>query len=31
MRNPAFCILENKGADQARGNHAADQHLSFAT
>ena len=25
MRNPAFCICENKGADQPRGERAADQ------
>ena len=31
MRNPAFCICENKGADQLRGNPAADQRLVFAT
>ena len=29
MRIPAFCISENKGTDQLRGNHAADQHLCF--
>ena len=29
MRNPAFCICENKGADQLRGNHEADQRLCF--
>ena len=29
MRNPAFCICENKGADQMCGNCAADQSLSF--
>ena len=27
MRKHAFCICENKGADQLRGNHAANQHL----
>ena len=26
---PAFCICENKGADQLRGNSAADQRLCF--
>ena len=31
MRNPAFCICENKGADQLCGNNTADQHLCFAT
>ena len=29
MRKPAFCICENKGADQPRGNHVADQHLCY--
>ena len=29
MRKPAFCIWENKGADQLRGNRAAVQHLCF--
>ena len=29
MRKPAFCISENKGADQVRSNHEADQHLCF--
>ena len=29
MRKPAFCICKNKGADQLRGNRAADQHLCF--
>ena len=29
MRKPTFCICENKGADQLRGNHAADQCLCF--
>ena len=29
MRKPAFCIIENKGADRLCGNHAADQHLCF--
>ena len=29
MRKPAFCICENKGADQLRGNRAADQRLCF--
>ena len=27
MRKPDFCICENKGADQLRGNREADQHL----
>ena len=31
MRKSAFCICENKGADQLRGNRAADQRLCFAT
>ena len=29
MRKPAFCICENKDADQLRGNPKADQHLCF--
>ena len=29
MRKPAFCICENKGADQLRSNCTADQHLCF--
>ena len=29
MRKPAFCICENKGADQLCSNHTADQHLCF--
>ena len=29
MRIPAFCIFENKGADQLHGNHTADQCLCF--
>ena len=29
IRKPAFCICENKGADQLHGNYAADQHLCF--
>ena len=29
MRKPAFCLCENKGADQLRGNHEADQRLCF--
>ena len=29
MRKPAFCIYENKDADQLRGNREADQHLCF--
>ena len=31
MRKPAFCICENKDADQPRGNREADQRLFFAT
>ena len=31
MRKPLFYICENKGADQLRGNHTADQHLCFTT
>ena len=31
MRKPAFCICENKEADQLRGNHEADQRLCFTT
>ena len=31
VRKPAFCICENKGADQLHGNRTADQHLCFAT
>ena len=27
MRKPAFCICENKGADQLNSKHAADQRL----
>ena len=27
MRKPAFCICENKDADQLRGNREADQRL----
>ena len=27
VRKPAFCICENKDADQLRGNPEADQHL----
>ena len=30
MRKPAFCIFENKGADQLLGNRGADQHLCFS-
>ena len=30
MRKPAFCIGENKDADQLRGNREADQRLVFA-
>ena len=29
MRKPAFCIWENKAADQLRGNREADQRLCF--
>ena len=29
MRKPTICICENKGADQLRGNHKADQLLCF--
>ena len=29
MRKPAFCICENKDADQLRSNYAADQRLCF--
>ena len=29
VRKLAFCICENKGADQLRANCAADQHLCF--
>ena len=29
MRKPAFCICENKGADQLRGSREADQPLCF--
>ena len=29
MRKPAFCIFENKGADQLHGNGTADQCLKF--
>ena len=29
MRRPAFCICENKDADQLRGNSEADQRLCF--
>ena len=30
MRKPAFCICENKDADQLRGNSEADQRLCFS-
>ena len=30
MRTPAFCICENKNADQLHGFNAADQHLGFS-
>ena len=29
MRKPAFCICENKDADQLRGNRQADRRLCF--
>ena len=29
MRKPAFCICENKDADQLHGYHKADQRLCF--
>ena len=29
MRKPAFCICENKEADQLRGDREADQRLVF--
>ena len=29
MRKPAFCMCENKDADQLRGNREADQRLCF--
>ena len=29
MRKPTFCICENEGADQLRGNREADQRLWF--
>ena len=29
MRKPAFCICENKNADQLRGNREAEQRLCF--
>ena len=29
MRKPAFCICDNKDADQLRGNREADQCLCF--
>ena len=29
MRKPAFCICENKDADQIRGDREADQRLCF--
>ena len=29
VRKPAFCICENKDADQLRGNRDADQRLCF--
>ena len=29
MRNPAFCICENKDADQLCGNREAEQRLCF--
>ena len=30
MRKPAFCICENKDADQLRGNREADQRLGHS-
>ena len=30
MRKPTFCMCENKGTDQLRSIHAADQRLSFS-
>ena len=30
MKKPAFCLCENKGADQLRGYHEADQRLCFS-
>ena len=29
MRKPAFCICENKGADQLHGDREADQRICF--
>ena len=29
MRKPTICICQNKGTDQLRGNHVADQRLCF--
>ena len=29
IRKPAFCICDNKDADQVHGNHEADQCLCF--
>ena len=29
VRKPEFCLCENKGADQLRGNREADQRLCF--
>ena len=29
VRKRDFCLCENKGADQLRGNREADQHLCF--
>ena len=29
VRKPDFCLCENKGADQLRGNREADQRLCF--
>ena len=29
VRKPDFCLCENKGADQLRGNREADQRLYF--
>ena len=30
VRKPAFCIFENKDADQLRGDREADQRLCFS-
>ena len=31
MRKPAFCICQDKGADQLRRNHTADNVFVFAS